>query len=565
MKVSVCHNGDDVFISWKPPGPIEGCRGFALRRRRNGADEVVKTWVGFAGQKHKQGERRDSTQWPIQRFQWTDYMADPGDRVAYQVVPMVGPDKDHLSPAEDLASAWTDEFTLDHQVSPHIDAYFNRGIVAAQWVSRRLHLTDDDPRTKSLATKKLEKVIDTPDDPFRNYLTGPLGARLFELLAAAANEGREVFAALYELDDKQLESELGKLGKKAHIVLANGSVEKKGDDQNAPAREQLEDIVDLHDRMVSPRALGHNKFLVICDENNEPRWTWTGSQNWTKTGLCTQANNSVLIDDPRLAGEYRKQWDRLKDAEAATPDTLKQLNSQPHKRTIASAEVTLWFTPTIGQVDLAEAREAIDTAERAILFLMFNPGPRDTLLNHIIEVARKPATAERLYIKGAINQDPSVQNVKVPIFAHDNVVNADFDVVLPAAVDTPTSWFVEELKKLPTARAMVHSKVVLIDPFSAHPVVMTGSHNLGIKASGTNDENFLIIRDAPGLASAYATNIMAVYNQYRWRFNRVNKVPSTSWDGLKDNESWQPWLWKDEKSQAIKNAKLREMDFWVGD
>ena len=41
---------------------------------------------------------------------------------------------------------------------------------------------------------------------------------------------------------------------------------------------------------------------------------------------------------------------------------------------------------------------------------------------------------------------------------------------------------------------MVHSKVVLIDPFGNHPVLMTGSHNLGPKASGTNDENLLIIR-----------------------------------------------------------------------
>ena len=57
--------------------------------------------------------------------------------------------------------------------------------------------------------------------------------------------------------------------------------------------------------MISPRALGHNKFLVICDAQKKPRWVWTGSQNWTKTGLCTQANNSVLIDDRELAAEYR--------------------------------------------------------------------------------------------------------------------------------------------------------------------------------------------------------------------------------------------------------------------
>jgi len=63
--------------------------------------------------------------------------------------------------------------------------------------------------------------------------------------------------------------------------------------------------------------------------------------------------------------------------------------------------------------------------------------------------------------------------------------------------------------------AMVHSKVVLVDPLSANPVLLTGSHNLGPKASGTNDENLLIIRDAPALAAAYASNIMAIYNQYR--------------------------------------------------
>ena len=53
--------------------------------------------------------------------------------------------------------------------------------------------------------------------------------------------------------------------------------------------------------------------------------------------------------------------------------------------------------------------------------------------------------------------------------------------------------------------------------------MLTGSHNLGPKASGTNDENLLIIRDAPGLAGAYATNIMAIYNQYRWRFRRAEQ------------------------------------------
>src|SRR4051812_46182332 len=118
MKVRVYHNGDDVFVAWKPDGVIADCRGFALLRRRNGVEEVVKTWVGFVGDKHKEGERRSSTDWPIQKYQWTDYMVNPGDKVEYRVVPMVGPDKKTLKSDTANASDWTEEITLSAEGSP---------------------------------------------------------------------------------------------------------------------------------------------------------------------------------------------------------------------------------------------------------------------------------------------------------------------------------------------------------------------------------------------------------------------------------------------------------------
>lgn len=554
MKVKVYHNGDDVFVAWKPDGFIRDCRGFALLRRRNGVEETVSTWVGFEDDEPEEGERRASTNWPIQKYQWTDYMANPGDRLQYRVLPMVGPDKHNLHPDADSASEWTKALTLTHEVSPKIEAYFNRGIVAAQWVSRRLGIT-----AHNLQTAKLRTVISTADDPFRNYLAGPLGERLFERLAAAAKEKREIYAALYELDDKQLEAALAKFGKRAHVVLANGSVKKKGEDQNSEAREGLTDAVDLHDRMISPRALGHNKFLVICDEQKRPRWVWTGSQNWTKTGLCTQANNSVLIDDLDVAAEYRRKWDLLREAGDETPADLKQSNSKPRDPNLGQSKVRLWFTPTVGQIDLKEARKIIVGAKQAILFLMFNPGPKDTLLNEIIKAARTGTAGKRLYIHGAINQDPSTTKNPVQLFDRGNSLKADYEVVLPAAIDEATKFFRRELKKLPQTFAMVHSKVVLVDPFGKHPVLLTGSHNLGPKASGANDENLLIIRDAPGLAAAYATNIMAVYNQYRWRFRRQTQPKNKRWKGLKDSDTWQKGYLKPG------SLPLREIDFWVGE
>ena len=43
---------------------------------------------------------------------------------------------------------------------------------------------------------------------------------------------------------------------------------------------------------------------------------------------------------------------------------------------------------------------------------------------------------------------------------------------------------------------MIYSKVVVVDPFGETPVVMTGSHNLGPKANGKNDDNLVIIENA---------------------------------------------------------------------
>ncbi len=553
MNVKVYHNGDDVFIAWKPEGVIPDCRGFALLRRRNGVEETVSTWVGFEDDEYQDGERRSSTNWPIQKYQWTDYMANPGDTLQYRVVPMVGPDKKNLHADTSTASEWTKKITLTHQMAPKIEAYFNRGIVAAQWVSRRLDISG-----ANLQSKKLRTVISTPNDPFRNYLAGPLGTELFELMASTLKEKRDIYAALYELDDKQLVTALAALGQHAHVVLANGSAKKKGQDQNSEARKELQGKIDLHDRMISPRALGHNKFLVICDKQQKPRWVWTGSQNWTMTGLCTQANNSVLIDAPQLASEYRKQWDLLRDAGPDTPPELKKSDSVPRDPTVGPRKVRLWFTPTIGQVDLQEARGIIAGAKQAILFLMFNPGPRDTLLNEIIKTAQSGTAGKRLYIRGAINQDPSTTKNPVQLFDLGTSEKADYDVVLPAAIDEATKFFRRELKKLPKTFAMVHSKVVLVDPLSKHPVVLTGSHNLGPKASSSNDENLLIIREAPGLASAYAANIMAIYNQYRWRFRRQTQAKSKRWKGLQDNNQWQKGYLKP-GSKA-----LREIDFWVG-
>jgi phosphatidylserine/phosphatidylglycerophosphate/cardiolipin synthase-like enzyme len=583
VQLRVRAGADSAMIIWKSP-PVAGCRGFALYRKilrvpgsapspnvvaeiptsdapmMKGVsalppgmeEEVVASWVGFADQPAwPEGTRKPTTEWPIQKYLWSDYMVGPGDQVAYRVAPMVGK-AGALAPLDAQASGWSPVVTIGAVTEGGVTAHFNRGIVASQWLARLL--PDVNPG------KKLAASIATVGDDIRNYLAGTLRLRLIDLLEKTNAAKGHVYAALFELDDPELLPLLAAFGKRAHVVLGNGAVDKKGQDENADARKALAGC-EVKDRMTAPTRLAHNKFLVICDKARQPKSVWTGSTNWTKSGLCTQANNAVLVQNGALAQSYLDQWQALAKAGSETPPALRTANAAPRSAGRGKT-TTVWFPPMEAAPDLEMAGDIIAAAKQGIMFLFFNPGPRGSLLNDIIALA-SPASETfnpDLYIHGVVNQNPGTAKNPVTLFNRGDRIDANADVVLPAAISTPLKFWRKELLKLPASHAMVHSKVVIVDPFGAKPVVMTGSHNMGPKASGTNDENLVIIRNNEALAAQYACNIMEIYGQYRWRASQAKTNGQPQWTGLADDDAWQISA----PPKDYDKRRLRELDFWFG-
>ncbi len=180
---------------------------------------------------------------------------------------------------------------------------------------------------------------------------------------------------------------------------------------------------------------------------------------------------------------------------------------------------------------------------------MFNPGPKGTLLNDILDMVDSG-----LFIHGVVNQDPGGKQPLLTLFNRGQQINPDADVIIPAAINDHLKYWEPELKNY--SIAMVHSKVIIVDPFGAKPVVMTGSHNMGPKASTSNDDNLVIIENSPSLASQYAVNIMSIYNQYKWRHNQLTQDKSQQWTGLVDKDDWQDYL--------LTGPRLDEVQFWLG-
>ena len=364
----------------------------------------------------------------------------------------------------------------------------------------------------------LRRDIQDPNAKDRKFLGGLLRDEMLALLSGVQSEGGEFWAALYELNDPELIPALSALGKKCHLVLGSGAFKSGEPDENAAVRARLksEKRIDLHDRLVGSPHFAHNKFVVFAGKDGVPNRVWTGSTNWTVTGLCTQVNNGILIENAELAAAYRKRWDALVAADAGYPPSLAQQGSVPAHVSIGTSAVTAWNVPCVGLVDLADARKLIKGARQGVLFLFFNPGPAGALLNDVLALK-----ADKLFVHGD---------------------EFRFNMV------------------------MIHSKVVVVDPFGPHPVVMTGSHNLGPKASGKNDDNLVIIENAPGLAAEYAVNVLGIYGHFKSRHNAVQAAKAgagqragaktTAWKGLQDGDTWQ--------DEFLSGEKKKELDFWFG-
>jgi len=563
IKINVYANSDDAFVAWAPSEFIAGCRGFLLERaRKTGAEEIiepVENRVGFKTDKPKSGEHRPSTEWPFQRFNWTDYAVNVGNKVRYRVTAMI--DEGTGRPYKKVASSeWTPWIELTANVGDGFSCYFNRGLALSQFVARYM-------KDKGLTSAKFKAQLKKNVDPaFRAFLEGDLGARIMEMLKDAKDGDSDLHAALFELDDEKLEDAMIAVGAHLNLILANGS--DKSGDENEKARKRLNDEgIPTIDRLLGSKGLGHNKFVALSDTSG-PRAVWTGSTNWATTGLCTQINNGLLIEDKSIASLYRQQWDLLKSASplatvpAGFTNELVTANDQSHTFSIGAAQVTIWFTRTSNGGDMEALREVIKGAQHAILFLMFTPGKEGL---HIL--AGQRANEEGMYVRGVVSTlgsqaGESDQNVlDVSLVSNDQVFKPDqYTVVQPQGIDAGLGpWIGEVTRKnflSQIGHAIVHSKVLVVDPLSEKPIVVTGSHNFSAPASQHNDENLVIVRGHKQLAIAYAAHIMSVYQHYRYRsyIREMQAKGKTPWSYLDDNDKW--------LKNELETKKL-EVNFWA--
>ncbi len=437
-------------------------------------------------------------------------------------------------------------------------------------------------------------------DALRASLSGDMVEALTGFVDRAKSSGK-IYAALYELHDEELIQKLEKIGKRLNIVLSNavetltttktdpatGKKKKVSTkiDGNAPARARLAKTAAVKwDRIMPANHIGHNKFLVYVDKAGKPQAVLCGSTNWTPTGLCTQTNNTLVIENPKLAQRYLDYWKQLaadtKAAKGVSKDlqgkTLRALDVTDKTIALKGASLESWCSPNTPAArksgaknekrppDMSSLVKRIDAAKHSILFLAFYPGA-PCIANWAADALKKDknlfvrgcvtnvSAAEGFYytLKGA-TPPKKVKGQKVPVKQDPRVFAAE---ALDGKI-IPKGWQKELLN---AGFAIIHDKILVIDPFSDDCVVATGSHNLGYKASYDNDENLVIIQGNKKLAAAYATHVLDVYDHFSWRYT----VKRLGAKGADQSLSSTAAEWQTKYFDAAGKIKTAQLKFWM--
>jgi phosphatidylserine/phosphatidylglycerophosphate/cardiolipin synthase-like enzyme len=586
-RAKVIANNDVVHIAWSFDQPVAGCAGFLVERQPadgSAAWTTLTSLLEFEDRKDPNVVNKSTKTNPVEGFRWRDFLDATSRDIAvrYRITAMAAKDGGY-APLPGLTPIVTDPVTATEKLTGAngpIDVYFNRGILSTQALARLL----DQYGGANLPA--LNKALDDPNGQARAKLAGELPkgvlSQLDRLAAGPANDST-CHAALYELTDKVLIDRLLAAKSRLHIVLSNNSGDKTGgyDGANKPARDELagSDAELISRYLPDGRSIGHNKFMVYS-EGGKPLSVLTGSTNWTQSGLCTQNNNAIVIRDPTVAGWYRDYWDKLKadTVAAGIPDKPKAVGAlqgkalrahdaapaQPITLADNKTSIKVWFSPnTAGLIptkdkapvvptppDMKDLKDAIDNAKQAVLVLAFMPGQANnlrswTIPKYLSDVCKKKPW---LFVRGVISDDQAAME-----FEANRRQDMDAEIVGPAGVLAKTDHWQKEIFK--AGHAIVHDKVMVVDPFSDDCLVVTGSHNLGNKASYNNDENLVMIRGNRAIAEAYATHVADVFEHYRWRwYNQRNAQRNAAQD----------WVKKGAKASTAKDVKVAdffEIDF----
>lgn len=246
----------------------------------------------------------------------------------------------------------------------------------------------------------------------------------------------------------------------------------------------------------------HDKFMVVDD-----RFIFASTANWSDSDLFNNSNNFVMIDSPALARDFQDEHRQMFEGAFST-QKIEIDNGRVYQ--VGDTEVEVWFSPN--EDAMGRILELVDGATDSVMFTIF-AFTKDQLGSSLIRKHNELRSQGKITdgdlsfgVSGVIDQSQ----------LHSNGQYHEAYRMLGAGI--PLRLDGNDATVLPgdyqAGGGRLHSKTMVIDAYTDHPVVISGSFNWSASATQSNDEYLLVFRGGR-LASEFERYFRSLWDNGR--------------------------------------------------
>ncbi len=511
-----------------------GLLGFAIEREDHTEDEkyYLKGFKYFSETAGEVGEGQlfSTQEHPVQSFMWEDFSVKTKHDYSYTVTPVFGKPK-----KLEYGKSCTIRFTTPLEDAGDHSVYFNRGVAGSLAYARKFK--NKRPGSNDMTDEETEEAL--------KWLSKGLKEALIGFINKAKDSTYKLRAAFYEFEYLPV-LEAFKAAYEDRDVDVKIIYDSRGE-ETANKAAIIEaglpyKILTARKAEASKKYIAHNKFIVLI-KDNLPIEVWTGSTNITPKGIFGQCNVGHIIRKKDIAKKYLEYWEYLvKDPlnDVLDKQTV-QIQSDLIFDQIPQKSVTAFFSPRETKTILQTYAEYMKKSNQLICGMF--PFSFNMKMKEVI-------TSQTDFLKYIII-DKKDKNTTLTTNDYDNIIVYGTylkDGLYDWLEETHAGFLLND-KPGNAGTNFIHNKVILIDPLSEDPIVITGSANFSDNSIAGNDENTLVIRGDKDVADLYFTEFIRIFNHYYARFitlkmstenaNQENPIHLKT-----DSKKWVPSFYK---------------------
>ncbi len=544
-----------VLLAFDMPQPSNDFAGFAIQCLPKGVQPYyLENRLSLTQGVHS-GTPAGATPWttsdkaPFQKFYWMHFppTVDQIKQYDYEVTAMYF-DGSGLKTGESARTSV--DFSTFGAEYRNFTPGFTRGYLSSQAYATKF---------KNAPIRPVNKTMDFDTKPYAAQWAW-LGYSARKLVFDFLNEclqdktiHMDLFA--YDLDEPDFIQGVIQLGKEGRLRAFL---------DDAPLHTKAGSIeIDAHKAILAAAGAnnvvqGHFKRFAHCKvmiarRNGTPFKVFTGSANFSIRGLYVQANNCIVINDPKTAGGYGQAFDeaftqqqQLKSSAKVSTAFAKSPIAAKYFDYSASGlpKFQIAFSPhTSDAVSLKVVADAIKNAKSSVIFAVMQLGGSGDVLTELDTLNQRP----EIYSYGMTQAAGGVK-----LFSPGSAQHGEFAAFSFLQGKVPPPFDAEYGGG---QGIVIHNKFVVVDFNGDNPAVFTGSSNLAKGGEESNGDSLLAIYD-PALAVGYAVEGIRLVDHYHFRMME-SQHPSTNPITLQGPQPggqaklwWQPYYDKNDNKFA---------------